>query len=129
MRNGLLIIFLCIVSALSAQTSGTVTFDDKAGADALIQRHIYFNKEHGELPGYRIQIFASTSLAEAKNVKSGFLRYADERTATIIFEAPNYKVRVGNYTNRIDANGDLQELLEDYPNAFIVKDLILIAEQ
>ncbi|HNV99619.1 MAG TPA: hypothetical protein PKL06_09635, partial [Chitinophagales bacterium] len=48
--------------------------------------------------------------------------------ATIIFEAPNYKVRVGNYTNRFDANRDLMIVKNNYSEALIVKDLIRISE-
>lgn len=37
-----------------AQT-GTITIKDNAGAGALVEKHIFFNKEHGELQaiGYR----------------------------------------------------------------------------
>ncbi len=128
MKSGLLLIAVFIVFAANAQT-GIITIKDNAGAGALVEKHIFFNKEHGELPGYRIQVFAGTSLITAKDAKALFLqRYADYN-ASIVFEAPNYKLRIGNYTNRFDANRDLQELLTEYPNAYVVKDLINIAEQ
>lgn len=107
--------------------TGNIVINDQAGANQLIEQHISFNKEHGELPGYRIQILATNSLVTAKDAKSGFLQQYDYR-ATIVFEAPNYKLRIGNYTNRFDANRELQVLLESYPNALIVKDLISITE-
>lgn len=109
-----------------AQDSNVVIHDD-AGAAQLIERHIFFNEEHGELPGYRIQIFAGTSLGAAKDAKANFLKQYDIHTE-IVFEAPNYKVRVGNYTNRFDANGDLQLVKEQYTDALIVKDLITLSE-
>lgn len=116
-----------VVSAGFCQT-GTVVINDQAGAAQLIEQHILFNKEHGELPGYRIQVMATSSLVTAKEAKAGFLKQFDDYRATIVFEAPNYKLRIGNYTNRFDANRDLQLLLESYPNALIVKDLISITE-
>lgn len=116
-----------VVSAGFCQT-GTVVINDQAGAAHLIEQHILFNKEHGELPGYRIQVMATSSLVTAKEAKAGFLKQFDDYRATIVFEAPNYKLRIGNYTNRFDANRDLQLLLESYPNALIVKDLISITE-
>ncbi len=116
-----------VVSAGFCQT-GTVVINDQAGAAQLIEQHILFNKEHGELPGYRIQVMATSSLVTAKEAKAGFLKQYDDYRATIVFEAPNYKLRIGNYTNRFDANRDLQLLLEAYPNALIVKDLISITE-
>lgn len=108
-----------------AQTG--VQIDDQAGAAQLIERHIFFNQEHGELPGYRIQVYSGVSLSDAKDRKSGFLQSYD-MYATIIFEAPNYKVRVGNYTNRFDANRDLILVQDKYADALIVKDLIRLSE-
>lgn len=122
----LLLIFISF--RLGAQT-GTINITDKAGAGDLVNKHIFFNKEHGELPGYRIQIVSSSSLVAAKDTKSAFLKKFPDYNATIVFEAPNYKLRVGNYTNRFDANRDLQEILTEYPNAYVVKDLINISEQ
>lgn len=127
MRNLAACICIFIPCALFAQTKGTITIHDEAGAGNLVKEHIDFNSEHGELPGYRIQILSTSSLAEAKNVKAQFLSTFDIK-AQIEFESPNYKVRVGNYGNRFDANSDLQEVLTFYPNAFIVKDLISIDE-
>ena len=120
-------LLLLAVSVGFCQT-GTVVINDQAGAGQLIEQHVLFNKEHGELPGYRIQVMATSSLVTAKEAKAGFLKQFDDYRATIVFEAPNYKLRIGNYTNRSDANRDLQLLLESYPNALIVKDLISITE-
>jgi len=112
-------------TAVTAQT--TVTIDDQAGAMQLVERHIFFNQEHGELPGYRIQIYSGNSLSEAKENKSEFLKLYDI-PAAIIFEAPNYKVRIGNYTNRFEANRDLMIVKDQYTDALIVKDLIRLSE-
>jgi hypothetical protein len=114
---------LPFATLVSAQT-GSVTFNDFAGADELVEQHIYFNKEHSQIPGWRIQIYSSASMNDAKNEKAKLLRSTSDLHATIVFEAPNYKVRVGDYLNRFDAYRDLQEILFEYPDAFICKDLI-----
>ena len=119
---------LLLAVSVGFRQTGTVVINDQAGAGQLIEQHVLFNKEHGELPGYRIQVMATSSLVTAKEAKAGFLKQFDDYRATIVFEAPNYKLRIGNYTNRFDANRDLQLLLESYPNALIVKDLISITE-
>jgi hypothetical protein len=127
MRSILYIGILICSTGLKAQSTGSVTMHDEAGANALVERYIYFNKEHNQLPGYRIQVIASPKLQDIKDAKSTFLnRYAYK--ATIVFEAPNYKLRIGNYQNRFEANRDLQEILTDYPNAFICKDLINVSD-
>lgn len=128
MRILLVILISFVATGISAQ-SGGVVINDYAGAGQLIEQHIAFNKELGELPGYRIQLMTTNSLVTAKDEKVKFLNQFDSYRATIVFEAPNYKLRIGNYTNRFDANRDLQMLLADFPNALIVKDLINITEQ
>ena len=121
-------VIIMIGFAANAQT-GVITIKDNAGVKELIEKHIYFNKEHGELPGYRIQVLATTSLTTAKETKASFLQLYEDYKVSIVFEAPNYKVRIGNYVNRFDANRELQELILVYPSAFIVKDLINITEE
>ncbi len=109
--------------------TGTINIHDHAGATELVQRHIYFNKERGEIPGFRIQIFSTNSLTSAKDAKASFLMQNEEEDASIVYEAPNYRLRVGNYSSRFDANLALQELIVQYPNAFIVNDMIKIDKQ
>lgn len=121
------IILFLVTSTVFGQTN--VVINDQAGAAELIEQHVAFNKEHGELPGLRIQILATNSLVTAKEAKADFLKQYDGFRATIVFEAPNYKLRIGNYTNRFDATSDLQVILEKYPNALIVKDLIHISDK
>ncbi len=124
----LFFLFFCFLINYSRAQTGSIQIIDHAGANALVDRHIYFNKQHSELPGWRIQIFASPSMTEAKNSKAEFLQKYDEKSATIVFEAPDYKVRIGNFLNRFDANRDFQEVIINYPNAFICKDLVNISD-
>lgn len=131
MRSLLHISLFCFLTTVTwnvmAQT-GTVTIHDHAGANELIEQHIYFNKEHSQIPGWRIQVFSSPSMSEANSQKSAVLNNLSDIKTTIVFEAPNYKVRIGNYRNRFDAYRDLQEILIYYPSAFICKDLINVKE-
>ncbi|MFY7956685.1 MAG: SPOR domain-containing protein, partial [Flavobacterium macrobrachii] len=40
---------------------------------------------------------------------------------TIVFSTPMYKVWVGNFKTRIEAEKNLQTLKKKYPNAFLIK--------
>ena len=113
---------------LSARAQqGSVVIHDHAGAESLVEKHQYFNEEHNQIPGWRIQVISTPSMTEAKGEKTRVLQQFDNQ-AFIVFEAPNYKVRLGNYRNRFDAYRDLQDVLSMYPNAFICKDLINVRE-
>ena len=79
------------------------------------------------MDGYRVQIFfdaGNNSLNRANNVVEKFQLLYPSDTAYVSFSEPYYKVRVGDFRTKLDAEGYLQEVLPDYPNAFVIKDRI-----
>lgn len=79
------------------------------------------------LKGYKIQIFSGNSRWEASKVKSEFISaYPKLPTPDLIYHAPNFKLRVGNYRDRFEAEKNLRLLKEKFPSAFLVKDQINI---
>lgn len=69
---------------------------------------------------YKIQIFSGKS-DEAKKTLSNFKREFNTIDGTIIFNTPNYKVVVGNFKTRIEAERNLVEIKKRYKNVFLVK--------
>lgn len=69
---------------------------------------------------YRIQIFSGKS-EEAKKTLSSFKREFNPIDGTIIFNTPNYKVLVGNFKTRIEAERNLEEIKKKYTSVFLVK--------
>ena len=69
---------------------------------------------------YKIQIFNG----ETENSKKTLLDFKRENKnidATIVFSTPLYKVWVGNFKTRIEAEKNLNDLKNKYPNAFLIK--------
>lgn len=69
---------------------------------------------------YKIQIFNGDS----ENSKKTLLAFKKENKtidATIVFSTPNYKVWVGNFKTRIEAERNLSLLKKKYANAFLIK--------
>src|SRR5688572_19125443 len=66
----------------------------------LIYRHASFLDRLETIDGFRIQIYATTDLQEAENAKALFDSRFVEIKSHIIFDAPFYKVRVGDFVNR-----------------------------
>ncbi|MBL4707219.1 MAG: SPOR domain-containing protein [Flavobacteriales bacterium] len=78
-----------------------------------------------KISGYRIQIFASSNNRwEAVKARSGFLKKYPEEKSYLIYQAPNYKVRIGDYTSRLMAHKHLELIKIDFSSAFIVTDEI-----
>ncbi|PXY45493.1 SPOR domain-containing protein [Flavobacterium hydrophilum] len=69
---------------------------------------------------YRIQIFSGKS-EEAKKTLSSFKKEFNPIDGTIIFNTPNYKVLVGNFKTRIEAERNLAEIKKKYTSVFLVK--------
>ena len=45
--------------------------------------------------------------------------------AYVVYHEPNYKVRVGDFRTRIEAEGFMKRIMGEYPSAFVIKDKIL----
>jgi len=69
---------------------------------------------------YKIQIFNGASEASKKTLIQ-FKKDNKNYDATIVFSTPIYKVWVGNFKTRIEAERNLNNLKKKYPNAILIK--------
>jgi hypothetical protein len=108
-----------------AQDSIQVVRDDRV--DLLVSKHIQINQNIQGVPGFRIQIFfdsGTNSKTKAQSVYDQFMAKYPGVGVYLSFKAPNYKVRVGDFRARIDARRFLNEISGEYPNAWIIDDVI-----
>ena len=76
--------------------------------------------------GFRIQIFSSSNVDEATLMKNLALEKFVGDSIYVVYDAPVYKVRVGDFLNRYEANQRLPEFVEKgYREAWIVPDRIV----
>ncbi|MCF8296531.1 MAG: SPOR domain-containing protein [Saprospiraceae bacterium] len=114
-------------SFCQSSDSGKVEIFQDARVDKLIEKHVVLNKKQTGIPGYRVQIFfdsGTNSKNKANKVRAEFLLKYKNEDAYVIFQSPNYKVRVGDFRTRMEAQGFLKEISVLYPNAYTVKDEI-----
>ncbi|WP_264536214.1 SPOR domain-containing protein [Flavobacterium sp. N1736] len=69
---------------------------------------------------YKIQIFSGKS-EDAKKTLNDFKREYSDIDGTIIFNTPNYKVLVGNFKTRIEAERILADIKNKYKSVFLIK--------
>ena len=105
---------------IQAQDSLTVEMDSKI--KMIIDKRIDINKNKPGISGYRVQIFFGSQRNEATKVKGDFSLVYPQIDAYLIYQAPNFKVRVGDFRTRIEANKFYQEIVKLYPSVFIVED-------
>ncbi|MBZ9627183.1 SPOR domain-containing protein [Psychroflexus sp. CAK57W] len=69
---------------------------------------------------YKLQIF-SGSLDQANETQEKFESLQLDIASQIIYQTPNYKVWVGNYRNRIQADRAFEKVKSEYPNTLIIR--------
>tara|TARA_B100000809_G_C15114284_1_gene521795 strand:+ start:1286 stop:1771 length:486 start_codon:yes stop_codon:yes gene_type:complete len=80
--------------------------------------------EGTKIDGYRVQIFFAESSTTAQSQKASFLSSHSEHKAYIDYMAPNYRVRVGNFRTRLQAEHLKQQLISVYPTCIVLEDKI-----
>lgn len=69
--------------------------------------------------GFRVQIFSGPSRSEAVNVQNTFLRQYSDIGAYLNYEEPNYRVKVGDFRTRAQANEFMRKMRGQYSNVFV----------
>jgi len=108
---------------------GTVKYYHSSELDTLIefQKKINLNNCPKTVKGFRVQIYSCSGIncqQKAEKNYNQFLIAHPDIPAEKIWDAPSYKVRVGNCRNRFDAERIKSEIKEDFPFIFIVPDFI-----
>lgn len=76
---------------------------------------------HWVTDGFRVQILASKSMTKADSL-SELLNTALDDSAYVVYETPNYKVRIGDYVVREDAEKMRQKLQNmGYRSAWVIR--------
>jgi hypothetical protein len=121
-----LLFFLIPFSAVFSQKTGKVEMIiGDSRINTLVEKHKTWCDNRGSIKGFRIQIFfdsGNNSKSKAISAMSEFRSKHSKVEAYLMFQEPNYKVRVGDFRSRMDAQRFLHKIADDYPNAFIVKD-------
>lgn len=110
-------IILNSFSTVNAQ-SVTVTQDDNF--EQLLNEKRRINSSITINNRYKIQIFNGNS-ESSKKALIDFKREFKNYDATIIFSTPAYKVLVGNFKTRIEAERNLNLIRKKYPNSILIK--------
>ncbi len=108
------------VAAVEKRTTGQPARPDStAGRDS-----VYVEEEMTQ--GFRVQIFASQRIDEATLAKQTATQMIVADSIYVVYDAPVYKVRVGDYATRLDANRSLAAIIQKgYPDAWVITDKII----
>lgn len=97
-------------------------------ARKLVERHKLVSAARMTMSGYRIQVYFGNDRNKAQELRSEFLQFFPEIPAYLIYQQPNFKVRVGDFRTRLEAAGALKKINLHYSNAFIVPDEVKLPD-
>ncbi len=117
------ILCLCFLSFLSQKSVAQVakvSVSQDPKFEQLLNEKRKINSSITINDRYKIQIFNGDT-ENSKKTLMDFKRENKNLDATIVFSTPLYKVWVGNFKTRIEAEKNLNDLRKKYPNAFLIK--------
>lgn len=119
-KNVFLTLTLFTLAYSNYAQSQNLTLNQDPKFEQLLNDKRKFNTSISTNDSYRIQIFSGKS-EEAKKTLSDFKREYTNIDGTIIFNTPNYKVIVGNFKSRIEAERNLIDIRKKYKSVFLLK--------
>ncbi|MFT6729713.1 MAG: hypothetical protein ACJA1H_001025 [Glaciecola sp.] len=108
-----LLVILSLSNQLAAQ-EGEVTIDQNGDITTLLE----YKKDVKTVDLYKIQLdFGSRT--EAESLKQKFKSTFAQWPAEMVYETPNYKVWVGNFSTRLEADIALLEIKKKFSKAMV----------
>jgi len=124
LRNIILVLVLCLASSTYAQS---VRYDVEPGIRKIQEDYISSWGKVRNLEGYRIQVMAisgANARTRMEGAKAAIKAEYPSLPVYATYQEPYFRIRVGNFTNRIDAYRMLQKIQVQYPSAYIIADQI-----
>lgn len=127
MKQLIFILFIAFVSShLLANDTIIIRkdprFDVLASKQAAINKRGSLLTSAGFYKGYRIQLISSTNRDQANNIKTDALKRFPDEKAYLLYNSPYFKVRMGNFIKKEDAEKFRQKLNKFYPSGVYVVD-------
>ncbi len=112
----LLLLFTILLSYNLIAQEGTVTINQDREIEALleIKKDIEISSNR-----YKIQIYSGASRGSAESARANFGENYSDWSSSIEYETPNYKIWIGNFRNRLEADRALIRIKKTFINAFI----------
>lgn len=131
MYKGLSILLLFLSGHAVAQTdSGSVVINKDARIELLIRKQTEINEETTResrrfIPGYRIQVINSSDRNSVFAAKTKVYQQFPELKPYLMYQAPNYKLKVGNFKTQEEAEEYSRQLSKLFPSGvYIIRDTI-----
>ncbi|MFV8338333.1 SPOR domain-containing protein [Flavobacterium sp. LB3P21] len=121
LRKAFFISLILVISYCNANAQdGNIRVNQDSKFEQLLNEKRKTNVSNTVNDYYKIQIFSGDS-EKAKKTLNDFKQEFRDIDGTIVFFTPNYKVWVGNFKTRIEAERNLIEIKKRYSNLHLIK--------
>jgi SPOR domain len=125
------LLFAYFFSTIASLASDTIVVHKDPRLDVLNSKQATVNKRAGIMTssgmykGYRVQIISTSNRDEAFNLKASMMsKYSQEKTY-VLFQAPSFRVRIGNFLKKADADKFRKEIAKGFKQGiYVVEDII-----
>lgn len=94
--------------------------------DSVLDSIDRFNTSRKFIEGFTIQIYTGLKREEALKAKKNLAGYLPDLKSEVEYAQPNFKVKVGQYYTRLDAQKDYVFVKKYFPTAIIIPDKVAI---
>ena len=132
MRRKLIIVLLLsffLTQFAGAQEKGRVIVIKDPQIDSLISKRLALSRASVSgnsvtILGFRVQIFSGLGRDEAYAEQTRFKSLYPNITSYVSYTQPNYRVRVGDFRTKLEAQKFMNELKKQYTSMFIFAERI-----
>ena len=104
----------------------TVKLQESGIYSALHAASVYTYTTPETIPGFRVQAFLTQQIEQALAVRDTLSSIFEDELVYMVYDAPYYKIRIGNYLERPAADPMVKKLIRlGYKDAWIVPDNVL----
>lgn len=126
---------LAAVTSLHAQDvtsgDGPVKVSKDSRIDVLIKKQIYINTlAIRNQPGFRVQVISTNKRNDANEAKAKAMQLFPEYRSYLDFQAPYFKVRIGDFKSREEATALRDKLMDQFSGGvFVVPTIINVSPE
>lgn len=117
--SALVLMLLATAISYGQQAEGQVRIETSARIDAMVAQKKEYNKNLKDYEGYRIQIYYGRE-KECYEMQEEFTERFPDIPTLVLFSTPQWKLQVGNYRTRLDADRAVVSIKKEYPAAIVL---------
>ncbi|MGB8705859.1 MAG: SPOR domain-containing protein [Gillisia sp.] len=108
------------ISSISTAQSAKINIQQNEMIPQLLDLKFKMEDDGNLGERYKIQLYSGDNNTASEVIKDFRSKYS-EWPSNIIYETPNYKVLIGKFRNRLEADRAMLKIKDDFPSAFVPK--------